>query len=76
MPPVARYSKSRPCGVISNLVSLGRVGKSPEEGDQGGGKADKTEVGVGEFVIARGDAAEVFDPFEEVFHEVSATVGA
>jgi hypothetical protein len=39
--------------------------------DNGGGEANKAKIAFRELVVAGGDAAEVFDAFEEVFHKMS-----
>ena len=48
---------------------------SKKQGNDGGGKADKAEISLCKFVIAGGDAAEVFDAFKEVLHDMPLSIG-
>ena len=50
-------------------------GNSKEQGNDGGGEADKAEIGFSQLVIAGGDAAEVFDAFKEVLHDMPLSIG-
>ena len=53
----------------------GVFANSKEQGNDGGGRTDKAEIGLREFVIAGGDAAEVLDSFEEVLHDMPLSIG-